>query len=75
MLIFGAINLFFYAKKICLLFKHYHLLFKHYSNNILTRTHNKIIIGERERAILVGTVGDFSIYIYIKGVKTFPLKC
>ena len=41
MLIFGPII---YAKKICLLFKHYHLLFKHYSNKILSRTHNNIII-------------------------------
>ena len=34
----------FYAKKICLLFKHYHLLFKHYSNKYLSTTHNNIII-------------------------------
>ena len=40
----ASIILFFYAKKICLLFKYYHLLFKQYSNNIFTRTHNKTIV-------------------------------
>ena len=44
MLICLPIILFSYAKKICLLFKHFHLLFKHYSFIFGKKASQKLII-------------------------------